>query len=294
MKLITMLPVALVAGLLAVFLEVAPAEAARECQSTMAPYGGERVQGPLRVDACPDAILLSFFGRQPPPPGYRIALVGFHRYANPDDGTPEAVVEFRLVPPGDHGYGPNRRVCERPRAAADMQVQFTFDPERGWIDLDSRGGMDIPTLCDFTDYWSAQDIDDLRAPPHFLALGPAERHGVHNVGKGEPERKAILDAVREANADLNSVVPIVFIVDRLRADGQLAYFRGEVRQKSDGRPVRRDIWGPCEQEPEDAVLEALLEKRDGRWHAVKANRCADDVFFSKEETSRFRLFLMED
>lgn len=272
-----------------------PASAAAECQPVMGASRAWPATGPLALDACPDALLASLFARQPPPPGYAIAILGFHRYANPDDGTPEAVVEFRLVPPDGHGFGPDRRVCPHPAARADMQVQFTFDAATGrWIDLDSRGGMEIDTLCDVTDYWSRQDIADLGSPPHFRTIGAGERQGVHDVAKGDPERKAILDAVRAANADLNSRVAIVFIVELLRSDGRNAYFRGQVRQKSDGRPVRRDIWGPCEQEPADAVLEAWLEKRGGRWQALKANRCADDVFFSNEEAGRLRLFLMED
>jgi len=291
-----MKPIATILTVLFVVLSaLASASAATECQPMMEPSAGWSATGPVAVDACPDALLASLFARQAPPPGYAIQILGFHRYANPDDGTPEAVVEFRLVPPDGHGFGPDRRVCPHPAAAADMQVQFTFDATTGrWIELDSRGGMEIDTLCDFTDYWSRQDIADLRSPPHFHALSGVQRQGVHDVAKGDPERKAILDAVRAANSDLNNRVAIVFVVDLLRSDGRNAYFRGHVRQKSDGRPVRRDIWGPCEQEPADAMLEAWLEKRAGQWHAVKANRCADDVFFSNEEAARLRLFLMED
>lgn len=281
--------------ILAGLLMPRPASAATECLDVMQPYRGERVAAPMTATPCPDALLLSFFSRQPPPPDYGIRILGFHRYANPDSRDPEAVVEFRLVPPGNHGFGPDRRICPNPAAAADMQVQFTFDAANSsWIDLDSRGGMDPASLCDFTDYWSARDIADLESPPHFRDLTPAERAGVHDVDKGSPERKAILDAVRDANADLNDVVPIVFVVDLLRSDGHRAYFRGQVREKSDGRPVDRRVWGACEQEPEDAVLEAYLEKQNGRWRAIKANRCADDVFFTQQEASRLRLFLMEE
>lgn len=115
--------------------------------------------------------------------------------------------------------------------------------------------------------------------------------GVHDVARGDPDRKAILDAVRAANADLNDQIAIVFVVDILRSDGRTAYFRGAVRRKSDGQPIDAATWGECEQDPEDAVLEALLEKRNGRWRAIKANRCADDVFFTDEERSRYREFL---
>ncbi|MCD2171983.1 hypothetical protein [Rhizobium sp. C4] len=128
---------------------------------------------------------------------------------------------------------------------------------------------------------------------HPLATPVAERSRAHNVSKGDPERKAILDAVREANADLNDRVPIVFVVEVLRSDGHMAYFRGKVRNKSDGRPVAAEIWGQCEQDPDTALLEALLEKRNGRWKAVQANRCADDVFMTEEDRSRYRALLTD-
>lgn len=117
---------------------------------------------------------------------------------------------------------------------------------------------------------------------------------VHDVAKGSAERKAILDAVRAANADLNDQIPIVFIVELLRSDGQEAFFRGQVRRKDNGGLVPRDIWGECEQEPEDALLEAYLKKEGGRWRGVKANRCADDFLLTTEEAERLRSFLIEE
>lgn len=116
---------------------------------------------------------------------------------------------------------------------------------------------------------------------------------VHDVGPGQ-ERRAILDAVREANADLNDVVAIVFLVEKLCSDGTHAYFRGRVRLRDGGGPVDAASWGECEQEPQDAVLEALLELKHGRWRAIKSNRCADDVLFSEEELKRYRILLRDE
>ena len=113
----------------------------------------------------------------------------------------------------------------------------------------------------------------------------------HDIAKADPERKAILDAVREANADLNDRIPIVFVVEVLRSDGETAYFRGKVRTKVGGQPISPEIWGECEQEPDTAVLEALLERRSGHWKAIKANRCADDVFITDADRSRYRALL---
>ena len=135
-------------------------------------------------------------------------------------------------------------------------------------------------------------------PPAYSGNPPPTapaRHGsVHDVERGDPERKAILDAVRAANADLNDRVPIVFLVERLRSDGRVAYFRGGVRRKTDGLPLDRRTWGECEQEPDTAILEALLVKRSGRWQAIKANRCADDVFPDEEERVSYAALIGDD
>lgn len=129
----------------------------------------------------------------------------------------------------------------------------------------------------------------------MLSVCPAVATGLpaHNVGRSDPERKAMLEAVREANVDLNDRVPIVFVVEVLRSDGETAYFRGKVRRKADGRPISAEIWGQCEQEPETALLEALLQKHNGRWLAVQANRCADDVFLSDADRLRYRALMTD-
>ncbi len=97
-----------------------------------------------------------------------------------------------------------------------------------------------------------------------------------------------------ANADLNDLVAIVFLVERLRSDGHHAYFRGRVRLRDGGSPVDAASWGESEQEPQDAVLEALLEFKQGQWRAIKSNRCADDVLFSEEELSAIGILLRDE
>ncbi|PYB69886.1 hypothetical protein DMY87_22940 [Rhizobium wuzhouense] len=270
------------------------AQAAMECEPRMPPYRPGPVEDRLGERPCPAALLATFFARQPPPQEYGFEIVGYHRYRNPDDGSPEAVVEFRLLPPGGHGFGPDLRVCERPNAAADMQIQFTYDKDtQRWFDLDSRGATIPSEICETRNYWTAQDIADFADPPQFGRLSAAERGNVHDVGKGA-ERRAILDAVREANADLNDRIPIVFVVELLRSDGEHAFFRGQVRMRNGGGPVSATDWGECEQDPRDGVVEALLERRHGRWRALKSNRCADDVLLNNDEMQRYRLLLMEE
>lgn len=243
---------------------------------------------PDRADAapCAEALLAILFSRLPPPADVDIHVVDT-RHARDAKGEDNAFIAFQIASPA------SRRLCPSSSSPADMQVNFVRDPVDGWIDLDSRGSFD-PRECGQWTYWTDQDIADIVNPPHFQALPVSQRAGVHDVAKGDPERKAILDAVREANADLNDRIPIVFLVDVLRSDGETAYFRGAVRRKSDGRPIDARTWGECEQDPDTAVLEALLEKRNGRWLALKANRCADDVFLTEDERARYRFFLMEN
>lgn len=246
------------------------------------------VSPPARTDPtpCADALLSILFRRVPPPPGLDIHVVDT-RYARDSHGQDNVFVTLQIA------SAERRRLCPASSSPADLQVNFIRDPRDGWTDLDSRGSFD-PAECGQWSFWSEQEIADLLDPPRFAALPVSAREGVRDVAKGDPERTAILDAVREANADLNDRVPIVFVVERLRSDGRTAYFRGMVRRKSDGRPLDAAIWGACEQDPDTAVLEALLEKRNGRWRAIKANRCADDVLFTQEEQARYRLFLMDE
>lgn len=277
-----------------VALPMPQAKAAMECLPRMAAYRPAAPE-PLREERpCPSALLFNFFTRQTPPLGHEFEIVGSHLFTSSHDGSYQAIVEFRLIAPNGQGYGPDGRICPQPAAAADMQVQFVYDDvEQRWLDLDSRGSMDPATLCQNQILWSAQEIADLIHKPRFASLPPAERGRVYEVARG-PERRAILDAVRAANADLNDRVPIVFVVDILRADGTNAYFRGKVRLRDGGGPMSAADWGACEQEPEDAVLEALLERRNGVWTAIKANRCADDVLLSDEDRRRFRALVMEN
>ncbi|OLP53941.1 hypothetical protein BJF92_09280 [Rhizobium rhizosphaerae] len=238
------------------------------------------------VRPCAQALLSILFRRLPPPPETEIHVVDT-LYGKDEAGAHNAFITFQIATPN------RRRLCRDSAEPADMQVNFVRDPVDGWIDLDSRGSYD-PAACGQWTYWADEDIAEILHPPHFTRLPAAQRAGIREVAKGDPERKAILDAVREANADLNRRTPIVFVVGRLRSDGETAYFRGAVRRKLDGRPIDPALWGECEQDPETAVLEALLEKNNGRWHAIKANRCADDLFLTGAERSRYRLFLMDE
>lgn len=258
---------------------------ATECWTAFPAVGALQPATGTDPAPCADAPLAILFNRSAPPADAEIHVLdtSHARNANGDDN---AFVAFQIASPG------RRRLCTDSPVAADMQMIFVRDPVDGWIDLDSRGSFD-PKECDQRSYWSDQDLVDMLEPPSFKALSTAERAGVHDVGRNAPERKVLLDAVRNANADLNDRVPIVFVVDLLRSDGKTAYFRGAVRRKADGRPVDAANWGPCEQDPDTAVLEAVLKSRDRQWQVVKANRCADDVLLTEKERSRYRLFLLD-
>ncbi|MFP5077727.1 hypothetical protein ACLE20_10510 [Rhizobium sp. YIM 134829] len=256
------------------------------CQAAFPAAEATRLPEASDVRPCAAALLAILFRRLPPARAAEIHVVDA-RYGRDEAGEDNAFIAFQIA------LTDRRRLCRDSTDPADMQVNFVRDPVDGWIDLDSRGSYD-PLECEQRSYWSAQDIAEMLHPPHFNRLSTVEQAGIHDVAKGNPERKAILDAVREANADLNGRTPIVFIVELLRSDGRTAYFRGAVRRKLDGRPIDPAIWGKCEQDPETALLEAVLEKQNGRWHAVKANRCADDLFLTTTERSRYRLFLMDE
>lgn len=59
--------------------------------------------------------------------------------------------------------------------------------------------------------------------------------GARNIAVGDPLRRPLLDALRPAiEEDLGQ--PVQFMVDRLRVQGDWAFFAGSV-QRPDGRPI---------------------------------------------------------
>ena len=208
------------------------------------------------------------------------------------NGQTADVMVVRIVPkPGD-AASLTQMVCSGATGAVEMQVHFWWDDvDTSWKVLDRRAS---GPGCDGDRMWTRGQMDDVIAPPHFLKLTPAERGAAHTPEAGTPERKAILDAVRAYNRDLNDRVPIVFVEVTLRVDDRFALFAGKARRKSDLAVLPQKVWGPCEQDPQDGVIEALLERKGASWVVIKGNRCADDVLFTEADQLRHRLLFMPD
>lgn len=284
---------AIVLALSALTGALRPAEAAMPCRMQFPMPSDSSALKEVGEEACPEQLLSLLFSRMPAQ-APSVSVVSFSPFKD-RTGQSGAFVAFRMVAAEGQGYGPDRRICPEATNASDMQVIFTwFAEDRSWSDLDSRGGYTPDTICTGGPFWSDQEVADTISPVRLSRLSETERKGVHNVAKGDPERKAILDAVRRANADISSRVAVVFVVDTLRSDGKHAYFAGKARQKSDGRPLSAEVWGPCEQDPEDGVIEALLVKKNGGWSAIKSNRCADDVFLTEEDRRNYRLLIADE
>ena len=101
---------------------------------------------------------------------------------------------------------------------------------------------------------------------------------VHTPSKGDPERKAILDALRiPVRAELKK--DVIFKVDRLKVQGDWA-FLGGVPLQPDGSAM--DYKGTIHMEAIkegafDGGIFALLHKRDGKWKTVRFIIGATDV-----------------
>lgn len=94
--------------------------------------------------------------------------------------------------------------------------------------------------------------------------------GPRSVRVGDPLRRPLLDALRTSVADeLNQ--PVQFVVDRLKVQGDWAFFAGSV-QRPDGRPIDFARAGYAEAIA-DGVFDGpstygLLRRQGGRWTVV--------------------------
>lgn len=98
--------------------------------------------------------------------------------------------------------------------------------------------------------------------------------------RGEPERQAILDALR-ASVDKELKKKVIFKVDHLKVQNGWAFLRG-VPQQSDGRKM--DYRGTVYQQARvdgafDDWICALLRKRGDEWRVVKYVIGATDAVY---------------
>jgi hypothetical protein len=95
---------------------------------------------------------------------------------------------------------------------------------------------------------------------------------------GSPERKAIMDSVRESvSKELGQRV--IFVVSELNVCGNWAFLEAEPRQP-DGRPVDWTIGAYADAVANDVCggyVHALLIRKDGRWRVRTHVICATDV-----------------
>jgi len=93
------------------------------------------------------------------------------------------------------------------------------------------------------------------------ALGQDDSNGVHTPAKGSPERKAIMDALREGDKN-NFDKPVVYMVNYLRVHNGWAW--------TDVTPM--DDKGKALAEGE----QALLHYENGKWVSKDLSKVAED------------------
>ena len=103
----------------------------------------------------------------------------------------------------------------------------------------------------------------------------------HTPGQGNPERKAILDALR-VPVEKRLKRKVVFKVDELKVLDGWAFVRG-VPQQPGGKPM--DYSGtPYQQQRDDGAFDdgfsALLRAKGGKWSVVTYNIGATDVVWA--------------
>lgn len=110
----------------------------------------------------------------------------------------------------------------------------------------------------------------LPATAEPLAPAVAIQSTARDIGVGDPLRRPLLDALRPAIED-DLGQPVQFMVDRLRVQGDWAFFAGSV-QRPDGRPIdfSRTRYAEALQEGffDGPGTYGLLRRDNGRWHPV--------------------------
>ncbi|MEQ7156506.1 hypothetical protein [Brevundimonas aurifodinae] len=109
----------------------------------------------------------------------------------------------------------------------------------------------------------------LPATAEPLAPAVAIQSAPRDIGVGDPLRRPLLDALRPAIED-DLGQPVQFMVDRLRVQGDWAFFAGSV-QRPDGRPIdfSRTRYAEAVEEGffDGPGTYGLLRRVGGRWRA---------------------------
>lgn len=109
----------------------------------------------------------------------------------------------------------------------------------------------------------------------------AAQQRARRPGPGDPERKAVLDALR-VPVEKELKRKVVFKVDELKVFGGWAFVQG-VPQQPGGKPMNYR-GTPYEQQQADGAFDdgfsALLRQRAGKWRVVVYNIGATDVTWS--------------
>ena len=107
--------------------------------------------------------------------------------------------------------------------------------------------------------------------------------GVYTPQRGNPERRAILDAVRPiAERDLG--VPVEFVVAEFNVSGDWAFVALN-SQRPGGRPIDPNSTPFVQREGEEAIemfdcchVEAILRRSQGSWQVIQAGVGATDLW----------------
>lgn len=146
----------------------------------------------------------------------------------------------------------------------------------------------LPTLRDAGAFIILAVISAGAAP--FAFAGPASASGtvtaaVHSPGRGDPDRKAILDAFRPA-VEQELGKPVEFVVSELNVAGNLAFVAVNAQRPGGGR-IDPNHTPFAARNGEEALsmfdcchAEAMLRKEQGQWRVVESGVGATDVWYA--------------
>jgi hypothetical protein len=108
---------------------------------------------------------------------------------------------------------------------------------------------------------------------------------VYTPGRGDPDRKAIMDAIRpHAERDLGP--PVEFVIYELNVSGAYAFMSGEAQRKGGAAIDRRktpyakrygsdglEMWDCCH-------VEAVLQKQGNGWRVLETHVGSSDAWYA--------------
>lgn len=180
-----------------------------------------------------------------------------------------AFLQFRVLPLAGDAMALAAQRCPGRTRPIEMQIYFQWndDPDfRWWTALANRGDPGFES-CSDDELWTPEQVGKIVAPPPLPEPPKITMADVVTPAKGSADYDGILAVLRPGFEELIGR-PIELRPATLRVAAGFAWVSVNPRRPG-GAPISEADWnakvGACEQDPETAVAQFWMRKRDGRW-----------------------------